>query len=225
MTPSHQFPLGATMSPRRRPALLAFARRAGAVVIEDDYDGDYRFDGRPLEALQTLDDSGQVIYVGTFSKSLFPDLRLGYVVSPEWARGPLLSAKMLTGGPPLITQQTLASFIAEGHLVRHVRCMRRIYAERRGALLEVVGDAPAGRLEPFPSVAGLHLALRLAPGIDDRSLVRAAAGLGVGAYALSEFSQRGDRQTGVVLGYGALPVEAVRLGAQVLVRTAAAANL
>jgi len=100
VTPSHQFPLGVPMSPARRQALLAHARRTGAVVIEDDYDGEFRFDGRPLEALQTLDTSQQVIYVGTFSKSLFPDLRLGYVVSPEWLRGPLLAAKQVSGQPP-----------------------------------------------------------------------------------------------------------------------------
>ena len=218
VTPSHQFPLGVPMSPRRRQALLAFARRSGAVVIEDDYDGEYRFDSRPLDALQTLDVSGQVIYVGTFSKSLFPDLRLGYVVSPEWAREPLLSARLVTGGPSTIAQQTLAAFIAEGHLVRHVRRMRRIYAERREALLEAACGDPDGAIEAFPSIAGLHLALRLNPKIDDRRLVRAATRLGVGSYALSEFSVHGNRQNGVVLGYGAIAREDARAGARALVQ-------
>ena len=219
VTPSHQFPLGVPMSPARRQELLAFARRTGAVVVEDDYDGEFRFDGRPLEALQTLDVSGQVVYVGTFSKSLFPDLRLGFVVAPEWALGPLLAAKQASGGgSPLIGQQTLAAFIAEGHLARHVRRMRRIYAGRRQALIEAAGGAPGGWLAPFPSAAGLHLALHLPPEVDAEGFVSIAAELGVGVYPLSQFALDPRRQNGVVLGYGALGEEDVRLGGQALVQ-------
>ena len=223
VTPSHQFPMGVAMSPPRRQALLAFARRTGAVVIEDDYDGDFRFDGRPLEALQTLDVSDQVLYVGTFSKSLFPDLRLGYVVAPDWAREALLLAKMATGGPSQTAQFTLAAFVAEGHLVRHVRRMRRIYAERRAALLEAFQAAPAGSVEPWPSAAGLHLALKLDPALDDVGVLRAATKLGVGAYALSEFSVGEGRRNGLVLGYGAVATENVRPGVEALVQAIRAA--
>src|SRR6185312_11059024 len=171
-TPSHQFPLGVPMSPRRRRALLDFAERTGAVVIEDDYDGEFRFDGRPLEALQTLDASGRVIYVGTFSKSLFPDLRVGFVVAPEWIRGPLTGAKLLSDGRTALTAQiTLAAFIGEGHLARHVRRMRRIYGDRRRALLKGVAAAPPGWLVPYPSAAGLHLSLKLPDAVDPKALL------------------------------------------------------
>ena len=221
VTPSHQFPLGVPMSPGRRRALLDVANRTGAVVIEDDYDGEFRFDGRPLEALQTLDGSGRVIYVGTFSKSLFPDLRLGFVVAPDWIRGPLVSAKLVSDGrSSLVAQTTLAAFIAEGHLARHVRRMRRIYGERRRALLEGVAEAPEGWLTPYPSAAGLHLSLRLPEGADPRALLSAAAELGVGAYPLSQFSLGGVAPAGVALGYGALAEDDVRLGARALAQAA-----
>ena len=221
VTPSHQFPLGVPMSPRRRRALMDHADRTGAVVIEDDYDGEFRFDGRPLEALQTLDGSGRVIYVGTFSKSLFPDLRLGFVVAPEWIRGPLISARMASDGrSSLIAQTTLAAFIGEGHLARHVRRMRRVYGERRRALLRAVDQAPPGWLVPFPSAAGLHLSLRLPEEARPRALLDRAAELGVGAYPLSQFTIGEHGHNGLALGYGALAEDDVRLGAEALVEAA-----
>lgn len=162
VTPSHQFPLGAALSLRRRAALLELARARQAVVIEDDYDSEFRFGGQPLDALQTLDRQGCVFYVGTFSKSLFPELRLGYVVAPAWARQALLAAKQLSDWhSPVLLQETLAAFIAEGHLARHVRKMRRIYAERRSALLQALAAHCPERLAPIPGLAGLHLAARL----------------------------------------------------------------
>jgi GntR family transcriptional regulator/MocR family aminotransferase len=219
VTPSHQFPLGVPMSPARRQSLLAHARRTGAVVIEDDYDGEFRFDGRPLEALRTLDTTQQVIYVGTFSKSLFPDLRLGYVVAPEWLREALLAAKQVSGHPGFLAQQTTAAFLAEGHLVRHVRRMRRLYGERRSALLDIMAQAP-DLLSPFPSAAGLHLAFRLAPSLDVSRLVAAAAERGVGIYAASAFAVQNLRENGVVLGYGVLGTEDVRSGGSILLEAA-----
>lgn len=220
VTPSHQFPLGAPLSPARRQALLAFARRTGAVVIEDDYDSEFRFDGRPLEALQTLDASGQVVYVGTFAKSLFPELRLGYVMTPEWLRDALRAAKQLAGLSPLIAQQTLAAFIAEGHLARHVRRMRRLYAERRTALLEVMASEANRWLRPYPSAAGLHLALRLPDALDADRLLAAAAELGVGAYPAAQYAVGPRRCNAVILGYGALGPDPVRRGAEALLRAA-----
>jgi GntR family transcriptional regulator/MocR family aminotransferase len=228
VTPSHQLPLGVPMSPLRREALLAHARATGAIVIEDDYDGEFRFDGRPLEALQTLDVSQQVIYVGTFSKSLYPDLRLGFVAAPEWLRARLVSAKIASDGrTPLLAQDTLAAFIAEGHLARHVRRMRRIYGERRQALLDGVREAPDGWLGPFPSAAGLHLALRLPEDVDARAFLHIAAGLGVGAFPLSQFKVDRGGQNGLALGFGALDKADVRLGALALAEAArrAAAEL
>jgi len=220
VTPSHQFPLGVPLSPARRQALLAFARRAGAVVIEDDYDAEFRFDGRPLEALQTLDASGQVVYVGTFAKSLFPELKLGYVMTPEWLRDALRTAKLLGGLSPLIAQQTLAAFIAEGHLARHIRRMRRIYAERRQALLEVMGSDANRWLRPYPSAAGLHLALDLPAAFGADRLLAAAADLGVGAYPAAQYAVGQGRCNAVILGYGMLGAEPVRRGAEALLRAA-----
>jgi GntR family transcriptional regulator/MocR family aminotransferase len=219
VTPSHQFPLGVPMSPARRQSLLAYARRTGAVIIEDDYDGEFRFGDRPLEALRTSDTAQQVIYVGTFSKSLFPDLRLGYVVSPEWLQGSLLAAKQISGHPGFLAQQTTAAFFAEGHLARHVRRMRRLYDERRRALLDIVAQAP-DLLSPFPSAAGLHLAFRPAPDLDVNRLVAVAAELGVGAYPVSAFADQNLRENGVVLGYGTLGVEDVRSGGLILLEAA-----
>src|SRR5262249_54566255 len=146
-----QFPLGMAMSARRRAALLDFAQARGAVVIEDDYDGEFRHAGRPLDALQTLDRADSVFYVGTFSKSLFPALRLGFVVTPPWARAALIRAKQLTDWHgAVLAQDTLAAFIAEGHLARHVRKMRRVYGERRAALLEALTRHCGEALQPLP---------------------------------------------------------------------------
>ena len=137
VTPSHQSPTGVALSLRRRTALLDFARARDAVIIEDDYDGEFRFGGRPLDALQTLDRDARVFYVGTFSKSLFPALRKGFVVAPAWARAALVTVKHCADSHcDAITQSVLAAFIRDGHLARHVRRMRPIYAARRDALLE-----------------------------------------------------------------------------------------
>jgi GntR family transcriptional regulator/MocR family aminotransferase len=139
VTPSHQFPTGTPMSLARRQQLLALARRQDAVIIEDDYDSEFRFGGNPLDALKTLDRDDRVFYVATFSKSLFVALRLGFVVAPSWALDPLRAARQLTGlfGAPL-EQETLAAFIAEGHLARHVRRMKKLYDQRRLALLDAL---------------------------------------------------------------------------------------
>src|SRR5207253_1939607 len=140
VTPSHQSPTGAVLSRRRRMALLDFARTRNAVVVEDDYDGEFRFGGRPLDALQTLDRDGRVCYVGTFSKSLFPALRKGFVVAPAWARAPLAAVKQCADSHcDAVAQTVLAAFIREGHLARHVRRMRMLYGERRQALLDGLG--------------------------------------------------------------------------------------
>lgn len=163
VTPSHQFPLGLAMPLARRLELLDFARRNDCLVVEDDYDAEFRYGGRPLDALQTLDRHGRVFYVGTFSKSLFPALRTGYIVAPPWARQRLVD--MIDGAGasvPLLTQSTLAAFIREGHLARHVRKMRSVYAERRAAMLAALQQHGRGLLEPIGSEAGLHVCVRLA---------------------------------------------------------------
>ncbi len=205
VTPSHQFPTGAVLSPRRRAALLAFANAHDAVIIEDDYDAEFRFGARPLDALQTLDRAGSVFYVGTFSKSLFPDLRLGFVVVPAWAQAALIVAKQYADGqsPPLL-QETLASFMSEGHLVRHVRRMREVYGGRRDALLGGMAKHLSAHLTPVPSAAGLHLAAFTQPSANVEMIVEQARRLGVGVYSLRRFQVGRGGRNGLVFGYSSL---------------------
>ncbi|WP_395702374.1 PLP-dependent aminotransferase family protein [Aquabacterium sp.] len=218
VTPSHQFPLGMAMSAARRRALLAAAAQRGAVVIEDDYDGEYRFTGRPLDALKTLDEDGRVFYVGTFSKTMFPDLRLGYIVAPAWARDALLRAKRIAdSGQCRHTQDAVAAFIAEGHLLRHVRRMTRVYAERRQCLVDELQRQFGPQARVLPALAGLNLAVLLPEVSDTEPLAREAAALGVGIEPLSRYTARGRDPAcgpGLVLGYGGIETrhiaEAVR---------------
>lgn len=203
VTPSHQFPLGMPLSNARRRALLAFARQHDAVIVEDDYDGEFRHSGRPRDALQTLDQDERVFYVGTFSKSLFPALRLGYVVMPPWARAALVAAKRVTDWHTgLLQQDTLTDFMREGHLTRHVRRMRRIYAERRDAALQAIRQHFGDRLEVLPSEAGLHLAcLWHGPGAAS-DLVDRAAAQGIRLMSLDRFPVQARALNGLLLGLG-----------------------
>lgn len=213
VTPSHQFPLGCVMSMRRRAALLAFAQQHGAVILEDDYDGEFRYGPRPLDALQTLDRSESVFYLGTFSKSLFPALRIGYVAAPRWALAALCAAKQCTdwqcAGP---LQDTLALFIAEGHLARHVRKMRQVYGARRAVLLERIERDFKGLLEPIGSSAGLHLSAWSAPALDLEALARRARAEDVGIYALHAYYAAWRGRPGLVFGYGAADAETIGEG-------------
>src|SRR4030095_13892990 len=157
VAPSHQFPLGVTMSSRRRTRLLEFAESRGAVIIEDDYDGEFRLSGRPLDALQTLDRAELVFYVGTFTKSPFPGIRIGFVVAPPWARQALTAAKQCADWYcSALDQGTLGAFIEEGHLARHVRKMREVYRTRHEVLLEGLRRHFGRWLEPVPSMGGMH---------------------------------------------------------------------
>lgn len=218
VTPSHQFPLGTAMSMRRRVALLDFARTHGAVIVEDDYDGEFRLGARPLDALQTLDRSGSVFYVGTFSKSLLPSLRLGYMVAPPWAQPALTALKVHTEwhtGVP--AQDTLAAFIAEGHLARHVRKMRDVYGARRRVLLEILQRDFDGLLEPIASDAGLHLSAfaRLGRRDIDRLLQRTLE-RGVRFEALAGYSVGAGARSGIGFGYGGVDETGIREGLAVL---------
>jgi len=194
VTPSHQFPTGVVMSLARRNSLLDFARRNGAVIVEDDYDSEFRFGGNPLDALQTLDRDGSVFYVGTFSKSLFPALRLGFVAVPEWARDAIVAAKRVADWhSPALPQLALASFIAEGHLVRHVRRMRKIYRKRRATLETALAVHTAEWLTPVPSAAGLHLSAWFKGSIDEAKLQAACAANGVGVERISTYAMNNAR--------------------------------
>ena len=206
VTPSHQFPCGMAMSPARRTALLDFARRQRAVIIEDDYDGEFRYGGRPLDALQTLDRDGSVFYVGTFSKSLFPTLRLGYVVAPAWAMPALGSLRQhVDRHSDLLAQDTLALFIAEGHLARHVRKMRRIYAERRESLLDGLSRHAGEALRPLASDAGLHVAAELRWPVAASQLVKDAAAKDIRIEALGDYAVGQHKPNGLVFGLGGVP--------------------
>ena len=215
VTPSHQFPLGAVMSASRRAALLEFAQRQGAVVIEDDYDAEFRFGDRPLDALQTLDRSESVFYVGTFSKSLFPSLRLGFVVAPPWAHAALAAAKQTADGHcALLAQETLAAFITDGHLARHVRRMRAVYAARRRVLLDGLRKDFSEWLRPVPSAAGLHLTALAERSLDIEALVERARKRDVGISSLRRFEldARGRKPPGLAFGYGALDERGIAEG-------------
>jgi GntR family transcriptional regulator/MocR family aminotransferase len=205
VTPSHQFPLGVAMSARRRAALLEYAHSRGAVIVEDDYDGEFRFGGRPLDALQTLDRAESVFYIGTFSKNLFPALRLGFTVAPAWAQRALGAAKHYADWScSPIGQETLAAFINEGHLARHVRRMRRLYGKRREVLLEGLRSELDPWLDPVPNVAGLHLTALTKGSLDGKRLEEKAREREVGVLALERFGLGRPGRGGLVFGYGAL---------------------
>jgi GntR family transcriptional regulator/MocR family aminotransferase len=220
VTPSHQSPLGVAMSLARRRELLNWAAARQAVVVEDDYDGEFRYTSRPLDALKTLDRDGRVFYVGTLSKSMLPALRIGFVVAPAWAREGLVALKRVAdSGTPALTQAAVADFIAEGHLLRHVRRMRSVYAERRRVLEQMLERHLGEQAEIYPAIAGLHLAVAL-PGVDTVELARRAWAAGVGVEPLSRFGLDGKGPSGLVLGYGSIAAaripEAVRRLAKVL---------
>jgi GntR family transcriptional regulator/MocR family aminotransferase len=207
VTPSHQYPLGVTMSLHRRLALLEWASRSGAWILEDDYDSEYRYAGRPLAALQGLDAAGRVIYAGTFSKVLFPALRLGYLVVPGELVDAFVAARALADRhSPSVTQAALADFIDGGHFARHIRRTRALYAERQAALVRAAGRALDGLLEVGPAEAGMHLMGWLPEGVDDRAAARAALGREIDALPLSGYrarpAGRGARG-GLMLGYAA----------------------
>jgi GntR family transcriptional regulator/MocR family aminotransferase len=213
VTPSHQYPLGVTMSLARRLALLAWAGRARAFILEDDYDSEYRYAGRPLAALQGLDGARRVIYLGTFSKVLFPALRLGYLVVPPDLVDAFTAARALTDRhSPSVTQAVLADFIADGHFARHIRRTRALYAERQAALVAAAARDLAGALRVSPSEAGMHLVGWLPPGADDRAASAAAAAAGVDVPPLTAFRARGRGPGGLLLGYAGLSPGEIRDG-------------
>ncbi len=203
VTPSHQFPTGVAMTLPRRMALLAWAHAHGAVVIEDDYDGEFRAAGRPLDALHALDAESRVCYVGTFSKCMFPALRTGYVVAPPWARERLAALKRCTDAhADTVLQSALAAFMEEGHLARYVRRMRPEYGRRREALEAGIARLLGEWLEPVPSAAGLHLSARIRRAADAARIVAAARSHLPGARPWSDFTLKPRTGQGLTLGFG-----------------------
>jgi GntR family transcriptional regulator/MocR family aminotransferase len=213
ITPSHQFPRGGTLSLPRRLTLLEWAKTRDSLIIEDDYDSELRYDGHPLAALQGLDESGHVIYLGTFSKVLFPALRLGYIVLPPPLLTPFISAKGLVDrGAPTLTQAAVADFLAEGHFERHLRHLRKAYGERHQALVEALESYLPGRVH-FSSVpAGLHVMLYLHPSCLEKEVVRQAAASGVGVYPGVPFHLQQPAPPSILLGFSGLSAEQITEG-------------
>lgn len=209
-TPSHQFPTGVTMSLARRMILLDWARQAGAWILEDDYDSEYRFSGRPLEALQGLDQDGRVLYIGTFSKVLFPALRLGYLIAPGELIEPLLiMRRVLDMHLPLLEQMALFDFLREGHYARHLRQMRRHYKKLRDLLQRELQIHLGDLLEIHASEIGMHLVGWLPPGQDDQRAARLAAQKGIQVLPISTYSLEALPRGGLVLGYAHINEEAI----------------
>jgi GntR family transcriptional regulator / MocR family aminotransferase len=219
ITPSHQYPLGVTMSLSRRLALLEWSHHAGAWILEDDYDSEYRYTGRPLPALQGLDSQNRTVYLGTLSKTLFPSLRLGYMVVPVDLVDAFTAAKaLLDRHAPSVEQAVLATFITEGHFARHIRRTRILYAERQAALLEAAARELGSLLEIGPAQAGMHLIGYLPEGIDDQAVSRTAAEFGIDAPALSSYALIPQPRGGLLLGYTAFTQSDIRQGVYLLAR-------
>jgi GntR family transcriptional regulator / MocR family aminotransferase len=213
VTPSHQFPLGTPMSLDRRTALLDWAHRRGAVVLEDDYDSEFRFSDRPLEPLYSLDRGRRVVYVGSFAKTMLPMLRLGFLVAPPSLRPAVRAAKRLTDRQgDVAAQGALAGFLGEGLFARHLRRSTREYAARHERITEVLRRDFAGRLDLVPSIAGLHLAAFVREPIDVGDLVARAAAAGVRVEDLRTYHGEGPGRPGVALGYGAIELDAIAPG-------------
>ena len=224
-TPSHQYPTGRLMPIKRRQELLAFAAEAGAAIIEDDYDSEFHFDGRPVVALQGLDTSGNVFYVGTFSKSMIPDIRVGYAIVPDglvetFERVQRHTSQMVTGA----TQAALAEFIGDGDFATHIRRMTRLYRGRRDRLVAALASAAGDRLGITPPAGGMQLLARLESGSDDGRLVADLARIGITARPLSRHFTGKVSEHGLFLGFAAWNEAEIDAGAD-LIGTAITKNL
>jgi GntR family transcriptional regulator / MocR family aminotransferase len=203
VTPSHQYPLGATMSASRRLQLLNWAQTSGAWIIEDDYDSEYRYESMPVASLQGLDNSGRVIYIGTFSKVLFPSLRLGFIVIPSDLVDRFAAVRYAMDiFPPYLTQEVVADFMCEGHFARHIRRMRCLYGERRTALVESIRRELGSMVEVHGAEAGMHLAVTLPEGFSDREIAAIAARQGLWLWPLSPTYVGEPLRQGFILGFG-----------------------
>jgi GntR family transcriptional regulator / MocR family aminotransferase len=217
VTPSHQFPTGAILSLERRLALLEWARRRRAVIIEDDYDGEFRYDERPLESLQGLDREGRTIYIGTFSRTVFPSLRIGYLVAPEPLMPALTTAKWLSDlHSATLEQQTLGEFIASGAYERHLRQLRRRNTGRRAALLSSVCEFLGDRVELTGAGAGAHVMLWPKRRVSEAKVVEAAAHYGVGISGMAHCWLGRPARAGFILGYARLTEPEIHEGIRLL---------
>jgi GntR family transcriptional regulator/MocR family aminotransferase len=222
LTPAHQFPLGVSMSISRRLEFLDWARKTGTLLFEDDYDSEYRYSGHPLPALQGLDRHSSVLFAGTFSKVLFPSLRLGYLVSPPDLVDRFNAAKSLSSRhAPLLEQAALCDFITEGHFARHIRRMREVYAERLSILWESCADRLTGLLDVSRVEAGLQTVGWLRAGIDAIVAAKAAASRDVEVTPLNVYFRGRPNRQGLHLGFAAVDEVEIRRGVRELERALA----
>jgi GntR family transcriptional regulator / MocR family aminotransferase len=204
VTPSHQYPLGATMSASRRLQLLDWAERSRSWILEDDYDSEYRYEGLPISSLQGLDPNSRVVYIGTFSKVLFPSLRLGYLVIPEDLVDRFVSVRLAMDiGPSTFNQEVLADFIREGHFSRHIRRTRMLLQERRNALVQSLEEELGPRVEITGEQAGMHLCIRL-DDISDQKIADRAARTDLWLVPLSSSYAGSASRQGFILGFGSV---------------------
>jgi GntR family transcriptional regulator / MocR family aminotransferase len=222
VSPSHQYPLGMAMSLQRRLELLAWAEEHDAAIVEDDYDSEFRFGGRPIEPLQTLDTGGRVIYVGSFSKTMLPSLRLGFILSPPTLRQAMHKAKYVTDWhSALPAQGALASFIDEGGFARHVRRMRSVYEKRHDLIRVILARDFREYLHVIPSAAGLHITAQAREPYGPRiaAVVRHASEMGVEVQELSRTAAGSSGIHGLMLGYGAIALDRIEEGLRLLRQT------
>jgi GntR family transcriptional regulator / MocR family aminotransferase len=213
VTPSHQFPTGATLSLSRRLELLAWAQQTKALIIEDDYDSEYRYGERPIPALQGLDRSDSVLYMGTFSKVLFPSLRIGYLVLPQSLVSLFARAKWLSDRQtPLLEQQVLADFIESGYLERHLRKMRSHYDRCRGVLVQALKQHFGEKATILGENAGIHLMVRFQVNLSDAEIIQRAAKVGVGMISAQPFYLDIQREGEFIFGYGELKEQQISEG-------------
>jgi GntR family transcriptional regulator/MocR family aminotransferase len=213
VTPSHQYPLGVTMSLARRLALIDWAKKKNVWIIEDDYNSEFRYSGRPLASLQGLDKTGRVIYIGTFSKTIFPSLRIGCIVVPLELVGIFTTAKNMTDvHSPIIEQAILGEFITDGHFARHLRRMRKLYESRQSVLVEECEKHLKNLLEVKKAEAGMHLVGWLAEGLDDKKVSEKATEENLKIMPISHYFERGSPRDGLVLGYTAFDERQIKDG-------------
>jgi len=217
VTPSHQFPTGAILPLERRLALIEWAQRRNAVIVENDYDGEFHYDGRPLESLQGLDTNGRTVYMGTFSRTIFPAVRIGYVVVPKSLAPAFTTAKWLADQhSAILEQQTLAEFITSGLYERHLRRLRRRNAERREALLNAIHDYLSALVEVSGHGAGTHVILWPKKRTSEDEVIAKAVSRSVGIYRTSHYYLRKTSRTGLMLGYTTLSEDEIREGIRLL---------
>ena len=218
VTLSHQYPMGVTLSLARRLELLEWAADAGAWILEDDYDSELRYDGRPLASVQGLDASGRVLYAGTFNKVLFPGLRIAYLIVPEELVAAFVRAKEISSGAtPLLLQGVLAEFIGEGHFSVYLRRVRDVLAQRRDRFLELAREVLPDSVRPGPAEAGMHAVLHLPPHVDDRALSERARRQWLAVPALSSYAMQSP-VSGLVVHYGNAPLPDIEAGMRTLGR-------